>query len=318
VQSWAAADERWPLGGASVTDGWDSTCLTDEGEAQRVFLDLRGKRWLFRGQPKQYGGLAPSIDRNPLYGRSRVEKLTLERRSIDLFRSTARFFAHPGEQEALYDDIVALMVLRHYGVPSRIPDWSRSPWVAVYFAVEKHDAEDGEVWAFDEPFYERKGAEQWKQWPETTSDGTGDASKFAAGLPARLARARPPRLAADGPGLEPAERFLQPTLLLRVHAVQSLGGLPALVLGEELGEGRGVEAAPRHAETLSKGFGRINEILRDYCLSDRYASRSALNDPSHSSSPTRTAIAVPVNAGVAGPRAISVTAIVSGSIVATM
>ena len=162
-----------------MTDGWDSTCLTDEGEAQRVFLDLRGKRWLCRGQAKQYGGLVPSIDRNPRDGLSRVEKLTLERRSIDLFRSTARFFADAGEQGALHDDIVALMVLRHYGVPSRILDWSWSPWVAVYFSVEKHDAEDGEVWAFDEPLYERKGTEQWKRWPETTSDG-----KFAAGLTA--------------------------------------------------------------------------------------------------------------------------------------
>src|SRR5215475_8131480 len=51
---------------------------------------------------------------------------------------------------------------------------------------------------------------------------------------------------------------------------------------------------------------------------DLYAIRSALNEPSHSSSPTRTAIAVPVNDGFAGPRAISVTAIVFGSIVATM
>jgi hypothetical protein len=53
-------------------------------------------------------------------------------------------------------------------------------------------------------------------------------------------------------------------------------------------------------------------------FSDRYASRSALNEPSHSSLPTRIAIAVPVKAGVAGPRAISVTTIVFGSIVAAI
>ena len=49
---------------------------------------------------------------------------------------------------------------------------------------------------------------------------------------------------------------------------------------------------------------------------DRYASLSALNEPSHNSSPTRIAMEVPVNAGFAGPRAISVTAMVFGSIVA--
>jgi hypothetical protein len=48
-----------------------------------------------------------------------------------------------------------------------------------------------------------------------------------------------------------------------------------------------------------------------------YAIRSARNDPSHSSLPTTAAIAVPVNDGVRGPRAISVAAIVFGSMVTT-
>jgi hypothetical protein len=56
--------------------------------------------------------------------------------------------------------------------------------VAAYFAVRNYDSEDGEIWAFDESLYERKGAEQWKRWPETTSDGTGDPSKFGAGMTA--------------------------------------------------------------------------------------------------------------------------------------
>jgi hypothetical protein len=95
--------------------------------------------------------------------------LTLERRSIDLFRSTARFFADTGEQVALGDDIVALMVLRHYDVPSRLLDWSMSPWVAAYFAICNRDNEDGEIWTFDERQYAKQGSEQWKRWPETTT-----------------------------------------------------------------------------------------------------------------------------------------------------
>jgi hypothetical protein len=55
-----------------------------------------------------------------------------------------------------------------------------------------------------------------------------------------------------------------------------------------------------------------------YFFNERYASLSALNDPSHNSSPTCIAIAVPVKAGVAGPRAISVAFIVFGSIVTAM
>ena len=160
--------------------GWSTTKLTSATKALDVLTELRGRRWLCRGQSRSYGSLVPSIDRKPREALARREKLRLERRSIDLFRSTARFFADPGEQRALIDDIVALMVLRHYGVPSRILDWSWSPWVAAYFAIQEHDSEDGEIWAFDEPLYEQKGAEQWKRWPQTTTDGSGDPSKWGA------------------------------------------------------------------------------------------------------------------------------------------
>ncbi len=82
------------------------------------------------------------------------------------------------------DDVAALKVLRHYGVPTRVRDWSWSPWVAAYFAAEQNDREDGEIWAFDEPLYEQERTKQWRQWPQTTSDGTGDPTKFIAGLTA--------------------------------------------------------------------------------------------------------------------------------------
>jgi len=136
---------------------WNTTPLTSEAEALQVLAELRGKQWLCRGQSKRRKSLVPSIDREPRQNLSRHEKLTLERQSIDVFRSTARFFADPGEQAALDNDIAALMVLRHYGVPTRLLDWSWSPHVAAYFAVQDHNTEDGEIWSFDERLYERIG-----------------------------------------------------------------------------------------------------------------------------------------------------------------
>lgn len=168
-----------------------TTRLVDEVEALRVLADLRGRCWLSRGQSEPHGNLLPKIDRDGRAALSRAEKLMLERSSIDLFRSTARFFVDPGEQGAQDDDVVALMVLRHYGVPSRLLDWSRSPWVAAYFATQDHDTDDAEIWAFDYPFYGRKGKEQWKRWPETTTDGSGDDTKFEAGLTAFLLNETP-------------------------------------------------------------------------------------------------------------------------------
>lgn len=167
-----------------MSNSWRSTRLATEEEALEVLTKLRGKRWLSRGQSCRYSGLVPSIDRSHRNKMTRPQKLSIERSSIECFRSTARFFADTGEQGALTDDIVALMVLRHYGVPTRLLDWSLSPWVAAFFAVSGHDEKDGEIWTFDEPLYEHEGAKQWKKWPQTTTDGSGDASMFNASLTA--------------------------------------------------------------------------------------------------------------------------------------
>src|SRR5206468_8252292 len=96
-----------------MSHGWKTTDLASDQEVLDILADLQGKRWLSRGQSRRYCGLVPSIDREPREGFTRHAKLLLERESIDLFRSTARFFAGPGEQGALADDVVALMVLRH-------------------------------------------------------------------------------------------------------------------------------------------------------------------------------------------------------------
>jgi len=168
----------------SMSHGWNTTTLTSEGDILRVLTDLQGKGWLTRGHSRSGHGLVPSIDRQPLDGFVRADKLQRERRSIELFRSTTRFFSSPGEQEALRDEIVALMVLRHHGVPTRLLDWSRSPYVATHFAVARHDDLDGEIWSFSYQDYKTEGRKQWRKWRQTTTDGSGDPDKFAAGLTA--------------------------------------------------------------------------------------------------------------------------------------
>jgi hypothetical protein len=167
-----------------MTHNWRSTKLATEAEVFDLATELRGKRWLSRGQAKRYNCVVPSIDREPMDKLSRLEKLSLERQAISLFRSTARFFAHQGEVAILdhNQDNIALMVLRHYGVLTRLLDWSMSPYVATYFAACSHDAEDGEIRAFDEPLYEEKGKEQWRRWPQTTMDGSGHHDQFKAEL----------------------------------------------------------------------------------------------------------------------------------------
>jgi hypothetical protein len=167
-----------------MSRGWKAKTLKSEEEVVAVLLDLQAKRWLSRGQSKDYKSLKPSIDREKLAHLSRREKLQLERQSIDVFRATAKFFAGDGEQNALNDDFIALMVLRHYGVTTRLLDWSSSPFVAAYFAVCCDDDKDGEIWSFDQRLYGEKGKEQWRRHPETTTDRSGNPDKWDGNLTA--------------------------------------------------------------------------------------------------------------------------------------
>ncbi len=46
-----------------------------------------------------------------------------------------------------------LFLMQHYGLPTRLLDWSESPLIAAYFAVSlsEHEEEDGAIWALN-PF----------------------------------------------------------------------------------------------------------------------------------------------------------------------
>jgi hypothetical protein len=162
---------------------WETKSVETMPEALDVLDELQGKHWICRGHSCVQGVLVPSIDRPPRQELPRIEKLRLERESIDLFRASARAFASPGEAGSLVDPFICMAVLRHYDVPTRVLDWTRSPFVAALFAASQ-DTVDGELWAFDERAYELEGKAQWVTWPETTTDGSGHAPMFDGKLTA--------------------------------------------------------------------------------------------------------------------------------------
>ena len=89
----------------------------------------------FRGQADLEWGLAPSLSRSH-------KGIDAEIALIKRFRQNALPLARikPNtEWEWLF-------LMQHYGLPTRLLDWTESPLVGLFFAVESHLDKDGALW----------------------------------------------------------------------------------------------------------------------------------------------------------------------------
>ncbi len=91
----------------------------------------------YRGQVNSMWSLLPSI--------ARLKKVDRERILIERFKQDALPFLPQDQRPSMEWDWLFLM--RHYGAPTRLLDWSESPLVALYFAVEDQGpSADGVIW----------------------------------------------------------------------------------------------------------------------------------------------------------------------------
>src|SRR5439155_3865952 len=136
-------------------DGWsfhisykDLVRLDESMEYDRPSLIT----FLFRGHARSNWRLVPSLVRQVARcDMSASEALAVERSARLEFSRQAHLHL-PAMLLAERDDAMSWwLTMQHYNAPTRLLDWTRSLFVAAYFAVEKDGESDGVIWILHAP-----------------------------------------------------------------------------------------------------------------------------------------------------------------------
>lgn len=100
-----------------------------------MILQVMGGSIWYRGQTKDSYSLLPSYLRN-----SYAPETTL----LSAFKQNATMLADKQPK----NNFDWMFLMQHYGIPTRLLDWSESPLVALYFALQKtEENDDAVIWA---------------------------------------------------------------------------------------------------------------------------------------------------------------------------
>ncbi|NQT68188.1 MAG: FRG domain-containing protein [Desulfobacteraceae bacterium] len=103
-----------------------------------IFED-RTSGWImyFRGQVRDWS-LRPSLARESVTEQERAKE-------SECFEKLAKILPNVNDWECA-------TIAQHYGVPTRLLDWSENPLVGLYFALDdkNYGNEDGVIWVFED------------------------------------------------------------------------------------------------------------------------------------------------------------------------
>lgn len=127
--------------------------LTGLPQFVNLVLDYKPSVWIFRGQADEKWSLLPKAGRRGYFVKFDAEirrehgRLAFDLEQFEKWRSQAIAFSPNVPDDALE----CLAYAQHYGLATRLLDWTKNPMVALYFAVEActcSDSADGVVYAY--------------------------------------------------------------------------------------------------------------------------------------------------------------------------
>lgn len=125
-----------------------------------AWLMAPGNTWIWRGQARFRWRLQPRLARDfaalpPLAADLSRDYAGLENGLIGFFKGRARRSLVPAPDDL--DLLSWLAVMQHYGAPTRLLDWTRSPFVALWFAYEGASGdEDAALWGLNAYYCRRE------------------------------------------------------------------------------------------------------------------------------------------------------------------
>lgn len=121
-------------------------------EELEEYFSLLGENWIFRAQSTEHA-LKTSLERNCKKSGYDLEN-DAPKIEENMVRQFARVYDGTDKEKVQEDKLYCLSLMRHFGAPTRLLDFTYSRYVAIYFALEyAYEDENGgaAIWCIDMP-----------------------------------------------------------------------------------------------------------------------------------------------------------------------